>query len=226
MPLVIDYRSRSMSRPPIQSDSLIPSSQSSGRRSHASKTSRCLTAVNLANHASTAIATPERHGTADQANVQRTDFNRSSLLPFTLLGYVQLIYNCMLTTLLMYLLYLLLTTLYSDYCLKLSDLEQAAKTRRQACVNQYRENQCENPLPALLDSCRRWNACVQHSEEEVYRMPVLLELLASWLDVFLRHMSLRTSLALAAGLLALSLLTNVALTLARTKALFQNKGPY
>ena len=149
-----------------------------------------------------------------------------ALLPYTLIGYVQLIYNSIISLGFIYLFYLCLSTLYSDYQLKLVTLLREADIRRQDCHTQYRDNQCDNPLPALLEACQRWRRCANESPDDIYKIPIILELFSVWLNLFLEKLSYRTMIILACALFLLTIFANAVFSLAKSRALFHNKIQY
>jgi hypothetical protein len=146
-----------------------------------------------------------------------------ALFPYTVLGYIQLIFHAFIITLFISVIYAFGSTLYHDYDLRLRTKIAEAVANQQECLLQYRMNQCrDNPLPALQQLCQSWKDCAEQDTESLYRMPIILELLSEWLNLFLERLSYKSMLLLAASLFLLSLFTNAVFSLAKSKALFQN----
>ena len=146
-----------------------------------------------------------------------------AMLPYTLVGYIQLVYHLSVICIFLYVFYLFGSTLYYDYQLRLVSKISEASLKQQDCLAQYRANLClENPVPALLGTCQTWLDCSKQEPEKIYRIPVLLELLSEWLNIFLEGLSYKTMLLLAISLVFLSVFTNAVFSLAKSKALFQN----
>ena len=146
-----------------------------------------------------------------------------AMLPYTLVGYIQLVYHLSVICIFLYVFYLFGSTLYYDYQLRLVSKISEASLKQQDCLAQYRANLClENPVPALLGTCQTWLDCSKQEPEKIYRIPVLLELLSEWLNIFLEGLSYKTMLLLAISLVLLSVFTNAIFSLAKSKALFQN----
>ncbi|KAJ6569548.1 Di-sulfide bridge nucleocytoplasmic transport domain-containing protein [Mycena capillaripes] len=138
-------------------------------------------------------------------------------LPYVLLGYLQFFFNLSLILLFLYLVVQFILTVQRDVEERISEYSMDIVQDIAMCALQYKNNLCENPLPAMAQQCAIWATCMSRDPTIVGRAKVGAEMIAEVVNGFIEPISWK---ALAFTLTSLSFLTlfiNALLSLYRSR---------
>lgn len=118
-------------------------------------------------------------------------------IPYVLLLYLQLVLNVLLVATLIYLGYLVVSTLRADINQKVEMWISDALNEISACSKDYYRNKCHNDdqhtrAPALEQTCNEWEKCMNRDPQQLARSMVTAETLADVLNAFVHRLSLKS----------------------------------
>lgn len=141
------------------------------------------------------------------------------LRPEIIAGYMQLVFNAFLLTLVLTLVVKFMVTVREDVRFKLHEDEMRELRLIEACRKSYEQNDCSpgSRVPALEESCDEWFHCmnrvqdVQTGGRRIYQSGTLwARTIAEILNSFVEPISIRSALLTVSVICALVLVTNSA----------------
>ncbi|KXN84802.1 Nucleus export protein brr6 [Leucoagaricus sp. SymC.cos] len=141
-----------------------------------------------------------------------------SQTPYVLLGYLQFLFNLSLISLFLYLAIQFIITIQRDVEHRVSEYSQDIVQEIAMCALQYRNNLCEtSPIPAMIQQCAKWEACMNRDPAVVGRAKVSAELIAEVVNGFVEPISWKTLIFSLSSLSFLTIFVNALLSLYRTR---------
>ncbi|KAJ7480064.1 Di-sulfide bridge nucleocytoplasmic transport domain-containing protein [Mycena galericulata] len=138
-------------------------------------------------------------------------------LPYILLGYLQFFFNLSLILLFLYLVVQFILTVQRDVADRISEYSMDIVQDIAMCALQYRNNLCENPLPAMAHQCAIWATCMSRDPTIVGRAKVGAEMIAEVVNGFVEPISWKTLAFTLTSLSFLTLFINALLSLYRSR---------
>ncbi|KAF9560198.1 hypothetical protein CPC08DRAFT_636885 [Agrocybe pediades] len=139
--------------------------------------------------------------------------------PYVLLGYLQFFFNLSLILIFLYLFVQFIITVQRDVQLRISEYSQDIIQEISVCAVHYKDNRCAegNIIPAMIQQCSNWEACMNRDPSVVGRARVGAELIAEVLDGFVERISWKTLIFTLTSLAFLTVFINSLLSLYRSK---------
>ncbi|PPQ66767.1 hypothetical protein CVT26_009753 [Gymnopilus dilepis] len=139
--------------------------------------------------------------------------------PYVLLGYLQFFFNLSLILIFLYLFVQFIITVQRDVALRISEYSQDIIQEISLCATQFRNNRCsgESPIPAMVQQCANWEACMNRDPAVVGRAKVGAELIAEVINGFVEPISWKTLIFTLTSLAFLTVFINTLLSLYRAK---------
>ncbi|KAJ7151632.1 Di-sulfide bridge nucleocytoplasmic transport domain-containing protein [Mycena filopes] len=138
-------------------------------------------------------------------------------LPYILLGYLQFFFNLSLILLFLYLVVQFILTVQRDVEERISEYSMDIVQDIAMCALQYKNNLCENPLPAMAQQCAIWSTCMSRDPTIVGRAKVGAEMIAEVVNGFVEPISWKTLAFTLTSLSFLTLFINTLLSLYRSR---------
>ncbi|KAJ6573926.1 Di-sulfide bridge nucleocytoplasmic transport domain-containing protein [Mycena vulgaris] len=138
-------------------------------------------------------------------------------VPYILLGYLQFFFNLSLILLFLYLVVQFIWTVQRDVEERISEYSMDIVQDIAMCALQYKNNLCENPLPAMAHQCAIWATCMSRDPTIVGRAKVGAEMIAEVVNGFVEPISWKTLAFTLTSLTFLTLFINTLLSLYRSR---------
>ncbi|KDR84743.1 hypothetical protein GALMADRAFT_217803 [Galerina marginata CBS 339.88] len=140
-------------------------------------------------------------------------------MPYVLLGYLQFFFNLSLIIIFLYLFVQFIITVQKDVALRISEYSQDIIQEISMCALQFKNNRCagDNPIPAMMQQCANWEACMNRDPTVVGRAKVGAELIAEVINGFVEPISWKTLVFTLTSLAFLTVFINTLLSLYRAK---------
>jgi len=140
-----------------------------------------------------------------------------SHLPYTILGYTQLIFNSSLILLVLYLLVTFILTVQRDVEQRIGQYTIDSLQEIALCTTSYSSNNCRSPLPALIVQCLEWESCMARDPSVIGRAKVGAEMLAEVINSFVEPISWKTLLFTLSSISFFTVFVNAVINLYRSK---------
>ncbi|KAK7468461.1 hypothetical protein VKT23_002972 [Stygiomarasmius scandens] len=137
--------------------------------------------------------------------------------PYVLLGYLQFFFNLSLIMVFLYLLLQFILTVQRDVEHRISEYSMDIVQEIARCALEYRNNNCDTPIPAMVTQCGNWETCMNRDPTKVGRARVGAELLAEVVNGFVEPISWKTLLFTLTSLSFLTVFINALLSLYRSR---------
>ncbi|KAF9451759.1 hypothetical protein P691DRAFT_698517 [Macrolepiota fuliginosa MF-IS2] len=146
--------------------------------------------------------------------------------PYVLLGYLQFFFNLSLILLFLYLVVQFIVTIQRDVEQRISEYSQEIVQEISMCALQYKNNLCDtNSVPAMVQQCAKWEACMNRDPAVVGRAKVSAELIAEVVNGFVEPISWKTLIFTLSSLSFLTIFVNALLSLYRSRHQPTNNVP-
>ncbi|KAJ7589638.1 Di-sulfide bridge nucleocytoplasmic transport domain-containing protein [Mycena floridula] len=109
-----------------------------------------------------------------------------------LLGYVRFCVHLALSVVAIYLLLLFIVTVQRDVQSRVSQYQSQAIQEIALCTHHWTTNNCQQPIPAMLEVCAEWETCRSRDVTGVGRAKVVGEVVGEVLDAFVVSISWKT----------------------------------
>ncbi|CCF60083.1 hypothetical protein KAFR_0J00150 [Kazachstania africana CBS 2517] len=136
--------------------------------------------------------------------------------PKLIAEYVQLLFNTIITSFLLYLVIRFLIMINNDVHFRLEELKQVELSRISNCKSDYYNNECHmgEEIPALTNLCSKWYQCM-NIDIETHRdlsesAKLWARILAEVINAFVSEISMRSLFFLLFTICSLVIVTNVA----------------
>jgi len=140
-----------------------------------------------------------------------------SHLPYTILGYTQLVFNSSLILLVLYLLVTFILTVQRDVEQRIAQYTIDSLQEIALCTTSYSSNNCKSPLPALIVQCLEWESCMARDPSVIGRAKVGAEMLAEVINSFVEPISWKTLLFTLSSISFFTVFVNAVINLYRSK---------
>lgn len=136
-------------------------------------------------------------------------------IPYVLSLYLQLLFNLLLISIILYLIYIFMKTIKTDINNKLEVYIMDALQEISLCSREYYRNKCSTEdghkrAPALEQTCTAWGKCMNRDPQLIGKSKITAETFADIVNGFLRPISWKSMIFLSFMILGSLFVTNVA----------------
>ncbi|KAK6204672.1 Di-sulfide bridge nucleocytoplasmic transport domain-containing protein [Scheffersomyces amazonensis] len=136
-------------------------------------------------------------------------------IPYVLSMYLQLFINLILVSIVIYIVYIFITTIKSDVNQRLEEYVSDALHDISLCSREYYRNKCSTEdgnrrVPALEVSCTKWSKCMNRDPQLIGRSKLTAETFADIINGFVGTISWKSIVVLSTILFGSLFITNIA----------------
>lgn len=136
-------------------------------------------------------------------------------IPYVLSLYLQLLFNLLLISIILYLIYIFMKTIKTDINNKLEVYVMDALQEISLCSREYYRNKCSvedghKRAPALEQTCTAWSKCMNRDPQLIGKSKITAETFADIVNGFLRPISWKSMIFLSLMIMGSLFVTNVA----------------
>lgn len=136
-------------------------------------------------------------------------------IPYVLLLYLQLFFNLLLVSVLLYLVYVFITTIKADINQKIEIYTTDATREISRCTRDYYRNKCSTEngntrAPALEQPCTVWEKCMNRDPQLIGKSKITAETFADIVNGFLRPISWKSLILVNIMIFGSLFVTNIA----------------
>ncbi|XXQ39786.1 Brl1/Brr6 domain-containing protein [Plasmodiophora brassicae] len=146
-------------------------------------------------------------------------YRRHLLLPHVISGYLQLSFNIVIISFVMYALASFVSSVHGDIDNKVSEFSGTILNEIAECHNNYRANRCgtTDEVPAMRTTCAMWERCMARDPTTVARTKLSAHTIGEILNGFVEPLSLKAMAFFTLFLFCFIIASNVAFKLGASK---------
>jgi len=146
---------------------------------------------------------------------------RHQQMTFILAGYLQLIFNVVIVGVILYALVSFALNVRTDIQLKVQEEVSVIKSEIERCKFNFYDNRCHEAdmiVPRMREQCAQWAACANRDPAAAaYQTRLTAEFIAEVVNSFIEPISYKTMVFAVGVIVAVTLISNLAFYMARSK---------
>lgn len=148
-------------------------------------------------------------------------------LPNTLSTYIQFFLNCVFASILLYILYGILSTIRSDIDERAMIESSEILTEMAICAREFKENRCERGtrVPAMENVCNSWEKCMARDPYKVGRSRLSAGMFAEIFNSFIEPISMKAIAVSMAAIVGCFCINNLAFSTYRARHAYHAETP-